>query len=223
MKDFTILKLCPLIAMIVIALFFVGSGVADDTLTTEVAETLPPVQAEEEVQIEVAQTEEAQHTTQASPSAIEENTSAFLWWGIGIGVVAVIIILYFAFGSMERKTTSEFEATLIDDIVTAMKGEYALPEKDLQALVADIIVTRRCSDSRLADLLRIEYEVEKTDSSSAIRTMAVAIKRQNDFIVKKAKRPMTWEDLPSAIRKEFILKNENLLVYSLYSDSEKED
>jgi hypothetical protein len=145
----------------------------------------------------------------------------FLPWGIAGGVV-VIVILYFVFTKMERKATSEFETTIIDDIVSAMKDEYSLAENDLRDLVTGILASRRCSDSRLTGLLRIEYEVEKTSSSRVKRTTAVAVKKQNDIIVMKATRTMAWEDLPGPIRKEFILKNENVLVYSLYSDSEKE-
>jgi hypothetical protein len=166
----------------------------------------------------------ASETVSVAPSPVIMGAIFhFPWWGIVlVGVVAVLVILYFVFGNMERKSTSEFETTIIDDIVTAMKTEYSLSEKDLYDLAAGIIATRRCSDSRLAGLLRIEYEVEKVNASSVTRTTAVAIKKQNDFIVKKAKRTMTWDDLPGTIRKEFILKNENVLLYSLYSSNEKE-
>jgi len=163
-----------------------------------------------------------QETAPATKPDTEKNgASSPLWWGIGLGVGAVVIIvLYFSFAGMERKTTSEFETTIIDDIISALKDEYSLSENDLRNLASGIVATRRCSDSRLADLLRIEYEVEKTSSSHVKRTTAIALKKQNDIVVKKATRTMTWEDLPAPIRKEFILKNESVLTYSLYSDKE---
>ena len=236
MKDYASLKPLPLTITICIFLVFISFGAvasSEETdaphVPTEAAEqeTTPAFSQDtssEKVDDPPAQTVAAQETTPAfPPDTGGENTSSFPWGGIGIGAgVVVILILYFVFGNMERKTASEFETTIIDDIVSAMKTEFALSEQDLRNLAADIVATRRCSDYRLAGLLRIEYEVEKTSSSQAKRTTAVAIKKENDFIVKKATRTLAWEDLPGTIRKEFILKNESALVYSLYSDSEKE-
>jgi hypothetical protein len=190
----SILKLLQLIVTIIIALVLSGSNT--------VASEISPV---------------------ASLPVVIGAVFPFLWWGIGLGVAAaVLVILYFIGTNMERKTTGEFETTIIDDIVSAIKTDYALSDKDLQELVAGIIATRRCSDPRLASLLRIEYEVEKSSASRVTRTTAVALKKQNDVILKKATRTMAWEDLPGAIRKEFILKNESVLVYSLFSSNEKE-
>jgi len=209
-KNYASLKPLPLTITICIFLVFISFGAVASSEETD-ASHVPTEAAEQET------------TPAFPPDTGGENTSSFPWWGIGIGAgVVVILILYFVFGNMERKTTSEFETTIIDDIVSAMKTEFALSEQDLRSLAADIVATRRCSDYRLAGLLRIEYEVEKTSSSQAKRTTAVAIKKENDFIVKKATRTLAWEDLPGTIRKEFILKNESALVYSLYSDSEKE-
>jgi hypothetical protein len=206
MKDYTILKPLPLIVTIFVSLVFWVSGAV----------------ASETIQAEAPVTETAQEKAPVSTPAVKVEKSSFPWWGIGLGVAAVLVILYFVFGNMERKTTSEFETTIIDDIVSAIKTEYSLAEKDLRDLAAGIVATRHCSDSRLADLLRIEYEVEKVSSSSIKRTTAVAVKRKNDLIVKKATRTMAWDDLPGTIRKEFILKNESVLLYSLYSSNEKE-
>jgi hypothetical protein len=192
MKDYTTLKPYPLIVTIFVFLVFVGGCAA-------ASETAPV----------------------AAPVA-KGSMSPLLWGGIGLGFVTVLVILYFVFANMERKITREFKKTIVDDIVSAVKMEYELPEKDLRELAADIVSVRRCSDPRLASLLRVEYEVEKINANSATRTTAVAIKKQNDIIVKKATRTLPWEDLPRVIRKEFILKNEKVLVYSLYCSNEKE-
>lgn len=158
--------------------------------------------------------------SQAPPA--KEKAATLPWWGIGLGsVVLVSFILYFVLANMERKKAKEFETTIIADIVSAIKPEYSLPEKDLRDIVAGIVNTHRCTDSRLVDLLRIEYEVEKKDASNVKRTTAVALKRQGKLVLKKTTRSMAWEDLPGPIRKEFILKNENVLFYSLYSTDEK--
>jgi len=214
MKDFSTLKSLPLVITTFIFLVSIGAIVTEtfarqtEAVTQETAPAPSPA------------------TSEADTSSLPFDFVGFMadhwWWGIGLGVVVLVVILYFAFANMERKTASVFETTIIDDIVSALKDEFPLSENDLHNLASGIVATRRCSDSRLAGLLRIEYEVEKTSSSHVKRTTAVAVKKQDDFIVKKATRTMTWEDLPGAIRKEFILKNENLLVYSLYSDTEKE-
>jgi hypothetical protein len=194
MKDFMTLRHFPMIVTIFISLVFSGGS----TVASEAVSVAP------------------------SPVLLGAIFH-FPWWAIVlVGVAAVLVILYFFFGNMERKSTSEFETTILDDIVTALKTEYALSEKDLRDLVAGIVATRRCSDSRLVDLLRIEYEVEKVSSSSVKRTAAVAVKRKDELVVKKATRTLSWDDLPGTIRKEFILKRENVLFYSLYSSSEKE-
>ena len=210
MKNCSIQKPLPLIVTVIICLVFVSFGAVAFSAEADI----PPVQTEA--------TERETTPVSAPDTSGDKSTSSYPWWGIGIGVVVVIVILYFVFANMERKASSEFETTIIDDIVTAMKDEFSLSENDLRDLAAGIIATRHCSDSRLSGLLRIEYEVEKTSASRAKRTTAVALKKQNDVIVRKATRTMTWDDLPAPIRKEFILKNETVLVYSLYSDDEKE-
>ena len=159
-----------------------------------------------------------------SPPAVSSKSSSLSWWAAGLAVVVLIaVILYFLSANMERKTSNEFETTIIDDIVSAIKPEYAgIQGEELRRIVAAIIADHRCSDRRLDDLLRIDYEVEKVDSSRIKRTTAVAIRRQGDLIKKKVTRTLAWEDLPKATRSEFIMKNEKVLVYSLYSVDGKE-
>ena len=207
LKDYPVLKSLPLMVTIFAFLIFVGFGTV---ASSDGADSLP------------VQTMVPEIASASSPDAGKEGTFFFFWWIIWIGVgVTAVATLYFVFANMQRKTALEFETTIIEDIVSAIHTEYTISEKDLHDLVTGIIASRHCSDPRLLGLLRIEYEVEKTSSSRVKRTTAVAIKKQNDLVLNKATRTMSWEDLPRAIRKEFILKNENVLVYSLYSDSEK--
>jgi hypothetical protein len=208
MKDYTVLRPYPPIVTILISLVIWGGG----AVASETSQADAPI----------VETAAAHKTAPVAPPVAKGTMSPLLWGGIGLGVVTILVILYFLFGNMARKTTSEFETTIIDDIVSAIKAEYAVSEKDLCDLAVGVVATRQCSDPRLAGLMRIEYEVEKTSANRATRTIAVAIKKQNDIIVKKATRTMTWDDLPGTIRKEFILKNEKVLVYSLFSSNEKE-
>lgn len=158
------------------------------------------------------------------PTTAPSRSSSLSWWTMGIGAVILIaVILYFIQTNMERKTSNIFETTIIDDIIEAIKSECGdLRENELRTAVETIIADHRCTDHRLNDLLRIEYEVEKLTSNRVNRTTAVAVKKQGNLVLKKATRSLAWEDLPKKIRSEFILKNEKVLVYSLYSIDEKE-
>jgi len=145
------------------------------------------------------------------------------WWGIGLGLLILVsIILYFIAKKMERKSDSEFEATIIEDIISTIKMEYSLCEEELRKIVVGIITDHRCDDPRLDDLLRVEYEVEKVDSSLIRRITAVVLKRQGEFVLKKATRTMAWEAMPRKIRSDFIVKKAQVLVFSLYSANGKD-
>lgn len=158
------------------------------------------------------------------PSSAPSKSSTFPWWGAGLGVVVLIAVtFYFIQANMERKISNVFETTIIDDIIEAIKSECGnLREDELRKVVKTIIADHRCTDPRMDDLLRIEYEVEKLDSNRINRTTAVAIRKQGNLVLKKATRTLAWEDLPQKTRSEFILKKEKVLVYSLYSVDGKE-
>lgn len=171
-------------------------------------------------------TQEAEQVSQASgnetsatPPLDSAKASSIPWWAAGLGFVLVAaVILYFILANMERKTTDVFETTIIDDIMAAIMSEYdGLKGDKLRDLIATVVADHRCDDQRLNNLLRIEYEVEKVDSGHVKRTTAVAVRKDGNLVLKKTTRTLAWEDLPQNIRSEFILKKENVLVYSLYT------
>ena len=136
-------------------------------------------------------------------------------------VLAAVILFWLYIKKVKNAMDKKFQTTLRDDILRAL-GENV----NSCPLVFSASTTDKNFHSPLnnlpADVLRVEYEIKKTEPNKVTRTVAVAFKQEEDVILRQAGRVIAWDDLPSEVRRMFIRENKDSLHFSLFNRNEKE-
>lgn len=155
-------------------------------------------------------------------SAEDKNKKNYFWYigGIAVVVVFIVPVLYYYSKRQDRKMTKIFESTIIDDIVSALSSDISSDKNELHKIILNSITNNTPLPLSLKNLLRIEYQLKKENPDFVSRTVVVAINRDNDIVLKKITREISWDDLPCKIRHSFITEQKDTLFYSLYSSSE---
>lgn len=127
----------------------------------------------------------------------------------------------------EKRLSRRFEASLESDLYAALSGELGglgCTEAAARAFIASLVapgasapMAPQAAASVLPALLRVEYELKKTDGKEVRRAVGVQFKRNGELAVRRAERGIPWESLPAQIRHEFIEKSTDTLAYVLYS------
>lgn len=70
---------------------------------------------------------------------------------------------------------------------------------------------------KIASVLRVECVLQKVSASTVVCKTVVALPHQQGAVLRSIKRELSWEDLPSQVRADFMKHGTEDQVYLLYS------
>ncbi|MDR0703363.1 MAG: hypothetical protein LBF88_00070 [Planctomycetaceae bacterium] len=165
--------------------------------------------------------EDADGTKISTASFKSKNHYFWITGGIVIAVI-ICIIIYYYLKCADKKMTKIFQETIIEDIVSGLISSVSLNKNELKTIIHNLIINNNPLPLSLSlkNLLRIEYQLEKTSPDIVVRTVIIAIEKEGNVVLKKITCELSWDDLPSKIRHSFITEQKSNLFYSLYPVSE---
>ena len=135
------------------------------------------------------------------------------WWIVLIGTVVIIAVFWLA----GKKTAKIFYDTLFDDMRQLMcKRAGIAPETADNAI--NILKSRQSATAIPPSILRIEYVLEKTNSSKVKRVLAISyVNDTGQPMLVQAERECDWDFLPDELASSIIRAKEQTINIEMYT------
>jgi len=143
----------------------------------------------------------------------------------GLAFAAYWFIFKKGGGGIDKRIVAKFKAALRVEIARTLDSEGGMGDAGDLKEIAEALVPGDGKEpvrKMPANLMRVDYELNKTNSDSATLHVVSVFKRGGDFYKREAKRDFAWEDLPKKMRYEFIRGGKNALHFNLFDRLKKD-
>lgn len=138
---------------------------------------------------------------------------------IAVGLATMLVWLRLSKKNIEKP----FDAKLINDIAEMLsnKKEIALQGQDLKEAIKNLLYGEGSNPNITRHVKRIEQTFTKTTPSliTVKKVIHFDTGTTSSIITHESETP--WENLPSKVRKEFIMTNANPLVFLIYDSTKR--
>ncbi|MDR1383518.1 MAG: hypothetical protein LBJ67_06700 [Planctomycetaceae bacterium] len=141
-------------------------------------------------------------------------------------IVLIFLILFIGvhWGRKIRPSAdADFDTLVIDLVIDLLKRKLQNPPNDLKQQIADVIQHKVLPDALLRFFSRAEYRVQKIDTNPTFVLLTVNvlyIASQSDVVKLTADCSVSWDDLPTKIRSDFIQSRKTEQTYLIYQQGD---
>ena len=150
------------------------------------------------------------------------SESLSVWWWVGIGVIAVLFVLYRMGKRVDRGQAKVFFERINGDLERLLKGAFYGSEKDLKQQLSELWRHNPLVDFG-TNVLRIELALKRQfDNVVECQTKVVAKNTSNEVFEGTATRTYDWDYLPTDVSNILIRsggKSTTLILYPVKNDN----